>query len=157
MKALVFSDSHGHTSSMCAAIERETPDIVFHLGDGWQDIMTVMCGYPELPLYQVTGNCDWGQRGPDQLELNWAGLKLFLCHGHRYGVKTGLDVLTAYGVSREADVVLFGHTHQPLAQQRSGIWIFNPGSIGTGWRPSYGLLTAEQDKIDCEIIYLKGS
>ena len=38
MKVLVFSDSHGNETNMITAIEQETPDMVLHLGDCWEDV-----------------------------------------------------------------------------------------------------------------------
>ena len=37
MKILVLSDSHGNISNMEAAVEREQPRMILHLGDCWRD------------------------------------------------------------------------------------------------------------------------
>ena len=42
-----------------------------------------------------------------------------------------------------ADIVLFGHTHERLEKyiptDDGGFYLFNPGSIG-GFKPSYGII-----------------
>ncbi|MBQ5799400.1 MAG: metallophosphoesterase family protein, partial [Oscillospiraceae bacterium] len=63
------------------------------------------------------------------------------------GVKSSL--IRAYYTAQEkaADILLHGHTHMPYIDERGGIWMMNPGSIGDYRRPSYGLLAIEGDKI----------
>lgn len=39
---------------------------------------------------------------------------------------------------RQADILLFGHTHQPLTDYDDGLYILNPGSLRG--RGTYGLL-----------------
>ena len=43
---------------------------------------------------------------------------------------------------RGAAIGLFGHTHLPTLEERDGVTLFNPGSIGAPrfGGPSYGLL-----------------
>ena len=48
------------------------------------------------------------------------------------------DVLTY--VERQADAVLFGHTHKPFVDIRRGVAMLNPGSVGSRVRPTYGTL-----------------
>ena len=74
--------------------------------------------------------------------LNLEGHRILLTHGHRYGVKNGLGGLLNRAAQEGADIVLFGHTHQPMTETvPSGtvlggvtidrpIRLFNPGSIG---------------------------
>ena len=37
MTILVLSDSHGCISNMELAVEKTSPDMIFHLGDCWAD------------------------------------------------------------------------------------------------------------------------
>ncbi len=46
------------------------------------------------------------------------------------------------------DVLVYGHTHIPVAEQRGEYYFFNPGSVSLpkgGYPASYGLL--EQDEL----------
>ena len=47
-----------------------------------------------------------------------------------YGVKYDLDTLADAAAARGAEVALFGHTHKPIALQKNGVFLFNPGSCG---------------------------
>ncbi|SUG92541.1 Phosphodi esterase yfcE [Salmonella enterica subsp. enterica] len=41
------------------------------------------------------------------------------------------------------DVLVYGHTHLPVAQQQEGLYHFNPGSVSIpkgGYAASYGIL-----------------
>ena len=70
-----------------------------------------------------------------------------------------LENIKAEGAARGADIVIFGHTHRPVARHEDGIYLFNPGSLSyprqEGRRPSYLLLyTYEDGSLRYEIKYL---
>ena len=66
-----------------------------------------------------------------------------------YGVKYDLDTLADAAAARGAEVALFGHTHIPVAEQRSGVFLFNPGSCGRCYTGpnTYGVLTLDKGQI----------
>lgn len=140
MKILVVSDSHGDVENMCRAVARELPDLVLHLGDGWRDAQELRRRFPDLPLEQVPGNCDYRAADEAVRVLEAEGVRILFCHGHTLRVKGGQDLLLAEALEREADVALFGHTHQPMVDQRAGVFLLNPGSIGIGRKVTYGTL-----------------
>lgn len=140
MEFLIFSDSHGKRKNIAEAIARQVyrPDAVFFLGDGLSDIGD---RWEDIPVIRVRGNCDW--RFPDapvdeQAVLSFEGHRLLLTHGHLYGAKSGIGRLLRAAESEQADIVLFGHTHrqelQTIPNETTGktIYLFNPGSIGSG-------------------------
>ena len=93
-------------------------------------------------LYAVRGNCDFSSLYPaEALEVFEHNL-IFFCHGHHYGVKYTLDDFARAVKDRGAAIGLFGHTHLPTLEERDGVTLFNPGSIGAPrfGGPSYGLL-----------------
>lgn len=151
MKIIVFSDSHGDLSNMVNVIEREQPDRVFHLGDHLRDIQEIEWAYPDLPIDKVPGNCDWRSSGPFEIKLTLEGCTMLLCHGHEYGVKTGLGALAYHAREEKASIALFGHTHEPHISKRMGVTLCNPGSCGMGCAPSYGVLTLENGTADFRI------
>ncbi|EAW1147810.1 phosphodiesterase [Salmonella enterica subsp. arizonae serovar 38:z4,z23:-] len=95
-------------------------------------------------IIAVRGNCD---SEVDQMLLHfpitapWQKIltqerRLFLTHGHLFG-PTNLPAL------RAGDVLVYGHTHLPVAQQQEGLYHFNPGSVSIpkgGYAASYGIL-----------------
>ncbi len=153
---LILSDTHGRDDLIEKVKGLVRPHLIIFCGDGLRDFDS---GTYLSPLYAVRGNCDWSyipHMGDveDQLTLNADGVKLFVTHGHRYGVKHGLGTIIAQAVRENADAVIFGHTHEPLdiflspenAENNFGIslnkplHLFNPGSLG--YSPhSFGTLT----------------
>ncbi|WP_253383157.1 phosphodiesterase [unidentified bacterial endosymbiont] len=94
-------------------------------------------------IIAVRGNCD---SEVDQMLLHFPltapwqqvllkNCRLFLTHGHLYGPDT-LPALAA------GDVLVYGHTHIPVAEKRGEIYHVNPGSVSIpkgGYPASYGL------------------
>ena len=154
MKLLLLSDSHGRLVNLLDAVDRETPDAVFHLGDLCEDAEDLAAAYPELPVTMVAGNCDgWGVSAPGEIEVTVEGVRLFLTHGHLYRVKQGLELLRNESLARGADVVCYGHTHVPKVEKNlDGSWLVNPGTVGgIGNRATYGVVIIEHGQKSVEI------
>lgn len=156
MKILVLSDSHSALRFMRQCIDSVKPDAVVHLGDYYDDAEAMKEEYPGLNFYCVPGNCDKYRNvlwAPETLVERVCGVRLFMTHGHRHGVKTGLGALLRDGEKTQCHAVLFGHTHSPLCERTDdGMWVLNPGSCGYDGG-SAGLLTVEAGKIsDCRLL-----
>ena len=152
MKLLIFSDTHGHGNAMLTAIAHNQPDLIVHLGDGGAELGQIEKQFPQVPLKAVRGNCDFSSRLPEAVFFTAGKAKIFMTHGHVYGVKCGLQPLVEEGRARDADLVLFGHTHRPLSTTHSGLTLINPGSC-SGATPSYAELTIdEHGEILCHIV-----
>ena len=141
MKLIVFSDSHGLVAPMREIILRKKPDAVAHLGDYARDAEALRDLFPAL--ISVCGNCDWGGDAPLRAEFELGGVRVFACHGHRYGVKTDLDALCNAGYFAGAGLVLFGHTHVPMQERIGEMLVLNPGSA----RRSYAEIELEGGEI----------
>ncbi len=130
---------------MIAAIELERPEMCFFLGDGARDIARVMERYPELPVYAVSGNCDFSSGLSSSLCCEVSGATIFATHGHLSDVKYDerLETLTAQAREAGADVALFGHTHRQHLSYNYGVMLLNPGTIGRSYYPGYALLIIE--------------
>ena len=157
MKVLVLSDSHGNIFNMIQAVELEAPRMVFHLGDCWRDGERLHDRFPELPFEQVYGNCDYFRGSWEAEKLLCLGDKrVLLCHGHTYGVKQSLLTAGLAAEEKDLDLFLFGHTHKPLVDMRGKTLFLNPGSIGDYARPTYGVVTLENGKLDARTALLRG-
>lgn len=136
MKILVLSDSHGLLSFMQRCVEGLQPDAVIHLGDMVCDADSLAAQFPAVRFYQVAGNCDSYRVPPDYPEIrieDFSGVRVFMTHGHRHGVKTFLSKLIADGQQCGAKVILYGHTHvMDCRRMEDGCWVMNPGSAGYG-------------------------
>ncbi len=156
MKILVLSDSHSALQFMRQCVESVKPDAIIHLGDFFDDGVVIHEENPDIPFYQVPGNCDrfrcpsWQ---PETLVQPVFGVNLFMTHGHRQNVKMGLGALLKDACASRVDAVLYGHTHQAdCRQEPDGLWILNPGSCGYSGGTA-GLIQVENRKIvSCRIL-----
>ena len=145
MKILVFSDSHGRVASMERAIRLEQPDQILHLGDCVPDAQALKKF--GIPLLQVAGNCDYGSTEPEIRILDLEGTRIYMTHGHLHGVKTMYQRAIYAAMGEDAQILLFGHTHQAECYCEQGLWILNPGAAGA-WG-SYGVIQLTDGRIDC--------
>lgn len=135
---------------MYDAVELEGPDMVFHLGDCIQDAEDLSSAFDTLDVTYVPGNCDFYTTAAPSLLREVRGTRIFLTHGHLFGVKTGLTRLLLEGKRLGAQLVLFGHTHRPLLEQRDGIWLLNPGSCSAS-SGSYAVVDLDAGGFECEL------
>lgn len=119
----VISDTHGLLRPEALAALQGCDHIV-HGGDiGGQAILDQLAAV--APLTVVRGNNDrdaWAGAVPDTARVEVAGLTVFAVHDI---ATIGFDPATA-GI----DIVVYGHSHKPLAERRGGVLYLNPGSAG---------------------------
>ena len=90
---IVVSDSHGNLKGVQALLPRIAEnDYVIHLGDGGNDMREIRSQYPEK-VYACAGNCDFFLPLPEDGEIEIECVKIYFCHGHKYRVKSELDLL----------------------------------------------------------------
>jgi putative phosphoesterase len=157
LKLLVMSDSHKNIDRMQQAAEQTQPDAILHLGDHIGDARELQRRLPGMAIHMVPGNCDYYATGDDELLLTLGGVKIFMAHGHVFGVKNGLDALIKQAQRQKADIALFGHTHQALMQQHNGMWLMNPGQMEQNNKiraASYGIVTIKDGEIECWVSFM---
>lgn len=141
MKIAVFSDTHGVTAPMVQAVRDTSPDALVHLGDYERDIRVLLKEFPDIPLYNVCGNCDYAPSAPNSLTVSFGPVKAFLTHGHLYHVDYGrVDSLVYAAQEAGAQLALFGHTHSAFQKQVGGVTVLNPGTAGKGRTLTWALL-----------------
>ena len=133
---------------MAAAAAREQPDMILHLGDGFRDCAALRQRVPSVPITALAGNCDRGADAPEQFCDEVEGVKIFACHGHRYGVKTTLLHLFYAAQEQAATLCLYGHTHIARCEVLRGMQFLNPGPC-SGLRPGYGIIEIENGHAVC--------
>lgn len=150
MKVLIVSDTHGRDGKLEEAVRREAPfDMLIHCGDveGREFYIEALA---ECPCCIVAGNNDFFSDLPREQEIELAGRRIMVTHGHYYGVSMDVYGLLEEARSRNCQAVMFGHTHRPVAITRDGILAINPGSLSyprqEGRKPSYAVLYAEHGK-----------
>jgi len=131
-RLVVLSDTHlrpGRARTLPAAARHllHSADAVLHAGDlVHPDVLDELARYG--PVHAVLGNNDLALVGrlPDVLALTVEGVRIALVHDS--GPRAGRE-----GRMRrrfpDADVVVFGHSHQPYdGEGLDGQRLFNPGS-----------------------------
>ena len=150
MKILLVSDTHRYLGNFLTVLDKVSPvDCILHMGDveGDEDVIEAVA---DCPVHFVMGNNDFWSGGEREKELILDGVRIFMTHGHRYGVSMGLSHLEDEGRARGAKVVLFGHTHRPVIEYREDLVLMNPGSLSyprqQGRKPSFGILEIDSRK-----------
>ena len=159
MKILIVSDTHGRHSAFDKALkEAGKIDALVHLGDteGGEDYIEAVCG---CPAYVLAGNNDFFSDNLREMEVVFGTKKAFMTHGHYYYVSLGPERIIEEGKMRNADIVMFGHTHKPFLEMIDGMIVLNPGSLSyprqEGRKGSYIMMEIEPDcNVKCEIKYL---
>ena len=152
MKLLVFSDSHGSIGNMYDAVVREMPDTVLHLGDHISDAEDLSYALPDVEIMRVPGNCDFASIAQPSIFTELGGVRIFMTHGHLFGVKRGTKLLQQQSRLLGAQIALFGHTHSALCECCDGVWLLNPGACGRFRCASYGVIEIEAGgRFSCRI------
>ena len=101
----------------------------------------------------MKGNCDFSF-GEEERVIEAEGVSIFCCHGHRYGVKRGLEGLAARAKELGCSVALYGHTHRADISEVEGVLCINPGALGSYTSPSYCYLVVHKGKPTATIVEL---
>lgn len=120
MKIAILSDTHGLLRPQVLEYLK-TADAILHGGDiNTQGIVDQLRSF--APLYIVRGNNDkeWAEGLPHHLTVTLEGVTFFMVHNKK---ELPADLS---GV----DVVVFGHSHKYVQEERDGLLWLNPGSCG---------------------------
>ena len=151
MKIGLISDTHGLLRPEALAALGSCAHIL-HAGDiGRPEILDALRKI--APLTAVLGNNDeglaWASELPERIKLSLGGIGIYLTH-------QAADVPAHLPDS--VRVVVTGHSHQPLIEERDGrLWI-NPGSAGPRRFKlpiSVALLHIENDAVHAELVALQ--
>ena len=128
-------------------------EVILHAGDvGTHAVLRELGAI--APVHAVLGNTDGSELDlPRRVDLTLAGVTIIVTHGHELGRPTPDGLAAKYN----ADVIVYGHTHQPLIEPRGRTLIVNPGAAGPrrfNLQPSVGLLRIEEGRASAEILTL---
>lgn len=125
---VVLSDTHGNLQPLQKLAQvLDECDCIVHLGDMAGDARSLTRAYPEK-TYVLAGNNDFCG-GLHEAVIEAEGRRIFACHGHRYGVKSGTARLAAAAKEHLCDIALYGHTHEPDVHEEDGVLLINPGCM----------------------------
>lgn len=159
MRILIVSDTHRHNDNYFRVLEKEGQmDMVIHCGDaeGSEYLLQEAAG---CPLHIVMGNNDFFSDLPREIEIEIENRRVLITHGHYYCVSNGYELLKDEALSRDFDMVMYGHTHRPVIDKSDGIIVINPGSLTyprqEGRRPSYIIMeTGKRGELGFTLKYL---
>ncbi|MBM6665614.1 metallophosphoesterase family protein [Flavonifractor plautii] len=120
MKLAILSDTHGLLRPQVLE-HLKNADAILHGGDiNKQSVVDELRQY--APLYVVRGNNDkeWAEEIPHDLTVALGGVTFYMVHNKKE-LPAKLD-----GV----DVVVFGHSHKYVQEEKEGLLWLNPGSCG---------------------------
>jgi len=147
----VVSDTHGLVRPKAIEALRGS-DVILHAGDiGGNHVLQEL---GELaPVIPVRGNVDggWARLLPERRRLELGGVPVLILHDR--------GLLGIEPAEEGLGVVIFGHSHQPLAERREGVLWFNPGSAGPRrfhLPVSVGRLVIEGGRVRHRLIELEG-
>lgn len=132
MKVLIISDTHRRDENLKAAIKKEEPfDMMIHLGDseGSEAHFEEWVNNERCSIYTVRGNNDFFSGSPAERMIYIGNYRVFLTHGHMYGVSMSTARLREEAKSRGATIAMFGHSHRPHLVRTDGMIVLNPGSL----------------------------
>lgn len=150
-KILIVSDTHGKNDNLRKAIANmgDQLDLMIHLGDSLCSLET-MKELASCPVEMVRGNCDSMMHGlPISKLIQVEQFKVLITHGHQYGGKWGVNSMKEAARENGAQIVMFGHSHEPVVEPYGDVVVLNPGSLSQprqeGHRPTYIVMTIEED------------
>ncbi|GKU81489.1 metallophosphoesterase family protein [Niallia sp. NCCP-28] len=152
MKVLIVSDSHGLANELKELKKRHKGevDLFLHCGDS-----ELAANEAAIEGYKsVRGNCDYEEKYPNELIEEALDAKIFLTHGHLYGVKSSVNNLLYRAKEVGANIVCFGHSHYLGMELIDGILFINPGSLRLPRgriEKTYVILTIGQQKYKTEV------
>ena len=150
--AVVISDTHGFRRGFeeLDGIFAES-DYIIHLGDTCADGSFISTKFPHKTVV-INGNCDLIKLGDDERVMEIEGVKVFLCHGHLYSVKSTLTRLARRAKELGCQLALYGHTHAAREDEIDGVKLINPG-CGTRYAArSYLYLVFNDKKFTSKIV-----
>ncbi len=150
MKIGLIADTHGLLRPQ-ALTALQGVDHLIHAGDiGGPQILAELERI--APLSVVRGNNDgdaWADDIPEHLTLRFSATSLYVLHD--------LKQLAIDPKAEGIDVVIAGHSHKPLHEERDGVLYLNPGSAGPRrFKLPIGvaLLHIDGDKVRADLVTL---
>ena len=161
MQLAIISDTHmprGARALPAACVERlRAADAILHAGDLVALAVLELLESFGPPVYAVHGNVDEPEvriRLPAVRVVEAEGARILMTHDGGPAAGRLARLRRRY---RDADAVVFGHSHMPLHEHRDGFHIFNPGSPTDRRRaPAHtmGIATARGGRVRFELVEL---
>lgn len=164
MKIVVISDTHipARAPELPNAFleQAKGADLILHAGD-FVDVSVLKALEKIAPVRAVCGNMDSSdlRKILKQKEIIKAGkITIGLMHG--VGRPADLTMLLKNEFKNEkVNIIVFGHSHEPLNKKIGKILFFNPGSLTDSFHSgfaSFGVISIESGAFNASIEKLSG-
>ncbi len=151
---LLRADARSRLAPVLDLFRRARVDLILHTGD--TGALGLLRALEEIaPVAAVRGNADPVETLdalPDRVLIHAGNHTILLLHGHLG--KTAVTTARR-AASDEIDLLVFGHSHQPLIDREGHTILFNPGSpTERRWNPHFGvgLITVTDERIAPDLI-----
>ncbi len=156
----VVSDTHseeGHRLTGRTLEAVREADLVVHAGDFYTESALDAFYEAADTLRAVYGNNATAavrDRLPAERVVEYAGVRFAVTHTRRGGA----TALALFGRERDADAVVFGHSHRPTVEATGELTLLNPGSHAQprGHRQAHAELVPDGDGLDGRLVTTDG-
>ncbi|WP_371374021.1 metallophosphoesterase [Sporomusa aerivorans] len=160
MNIAVLSDTHllkntGQLDNLTTLFR--DADLVIHAGD-YGGIWVIDYLQANFNFAGVWGNTDDDaikSRLPEKEVITLGQYRAGVCHGHGTGKTTIERAYTSFA-SEQVDIIIFGHSHQPVIHTKNKVLMLNPGSMTSKRQErwfSYIMLTVTSTSIKAQIMF----
>lgn len=160
MNIAILSDTHlkKNTGQLDHLItEFRNVDLVIHAGDyGGAWVLEYLQNH--FNFIGVWGNTDDDTiktRLQEKLILKIGPYQVGVCHGHGK-IKTTIERAYNNFECNLIDIIIFGHSHQPMINTKNKVLMLNPGSLTNKRHErwfSYILLTVDSSGLEAKLIF----
>ncbi len=159
MKIGIISDTHDNVPRIKEAValfNERGVGLVIHAGDYIAPFAVAPLGELECEYVGVFGNNDGEKLGLSKISqgrinvhphsVEFGGKKILILHEP--------GELAALIKSQIYDIVIYGHTHDPVVEKQGKTLVINPGECGGWLRGRSTIVLADLDQMSAEIIQL---
>ena len=159
MKIGIVSDTHSRPIPPQLVSDFKKVDMIIHAGD--------FCSLNDYQFFAQIKDLKavWGNVDEPSLRHKLPARLVFSCDGVAIGVYHGdgpsqriIESVTSKFQNDRVEVIIFGHSHQPMNEKINHVLYFNPGSptdlVIAPYR-SYGILEIKNNDVAGKIIKLK--
>ncbi|MBC8014965.1 MAG: metallophosphoesterase [Sporomusaceae bacterium] len=160
MNIAIISDTHlkknsGQLDTLIT--EFRNADLVIHAGDyGGAWVLEYLQDH--FNFVGVWGNIDDDAIKAllhEKLIFNIGPYQVGVCHGHGK-MKTTIERAYANFENSTVDIIIFGHSHQPIINTKNNVLMLNPGSLTNKRQErwfSYIMLTVDSSGLKAKLIF----
>lgn len=157
MNIVIISDTHTDTiANLPPSIIDEIvqADKLIHAGDFTSYRLYVELKEKSKSLIAVRGNMDMESKFtelPEYINTTISGFNIGISHGSGSAHNIINRLLYTH---LNAQIIIFGHTHEPFSKKISGVHFINPGSLSNNWtikQKSYAILNISKNSYHLKI------